>query len=351
MSHRATFRRILGMDRLESREVLSAGGPSAEAQYMIELINMARTNPSQAANVITSNLDADVQATIKYFNVDLQSVKNDIASSTPVPPLAWNDQIASAALGHSQDMANTGVQSHTGSNGSTIENRLDQAGYTNRLSGGEDAYAYSTSAGEAIQAFLIDWGVADHGHRNNILQPGASNDQLYHDIGIGIVNTNKANFGPKVVTVDFGHQTNEKAQLVGVAYNDNNHDGLYSMGEGAGNVEIDATNLSTGQTKTTYTWDAGGYQIPLDPGTYNVTAKVGNQVVRSQTISINDQNVKVDYNLSQPWQAPAAQTVTAPTPVAAPVVAAPTPAPAAPTNSSPFSWLSSWSSWTARKSS
>ena len=36
------------MDRLENRQVMASGGPSDQAQYMLELINEARTNPAAA---------------------------------------------------------------------------------------------------------------------------------------------------------------------------------------------------------------------------------------------------------------------------------------------------------------
>src|SRR5579883_1508081 len=104
---RPTFRRTLRLERLESREVLSGGGPSAQAQYMLELINLARTNPAAMADRVTSNLDADVIATVNYFNINLQDVRNQLASTPAKPPLAWNDQLAQAAQGQSQDQANT----------------------------------------------------------------------------------------------------------------------------------------------------------------------------------------------------------------------------------------------------
>ena len=84
------------------------------------------------------------------------------------------------------------------------------AGYTNVASSGENAYAYSTSAEEAMQAFLIDWGVPSDGHRINIQQPGVSAQNAYRDVGIGIVQTNPSNpsFGPMVITQDFASQAN-----------------------------------------------------------------------------------------------------------------------------------------------
>ena len=51
---------------------------------------------------------------------------------------------------------------------------------------------------EAMQAFLIDWGVPSDGHRINIQQPGVSPQNAYTDAGVGIVQTNPSNpsFGP-----------------------------------------------------------------------------------------------------------------------------------------------------------
>ena len=359
------FRRTLRLETLESRELLTAGGPSAEAQYMLELINLARTNPAAAAQEVTSNLSSDVQATLKYYNVDLNQAKQEIASSALRPPVAWSDTLAATATGQSQYQADNAVQTHIGANGSALNQRLDSAGYTNRASDGENAYAYSQSVGHAMEAFLIDWGVASKGHRNNLLQPTATADQFYREVGIGIVNTNKPGFGPKVITQDFARQNGSKADLLGVAFNSNAGDGQYHQGEGQGNVEIDATNLATGQTKSTLTWDnGGGYQIPLDPGSYSVSAKVGNQVVRTQQVTIQDQNVKVDYNLSQAWQGSAAAPVsisassvsarqtTAPAPAPAPtpiVVAAVQPTVTSTPASVGSSWGASWTSWTAVK--
>ena len=70
--------------------------------------------------------------------------------------------------------------------------RMQAAGYTNIAPTAENAYAYSTSAEEAMQAFLIDWGVPSDGHRINIQQPGVSAQNAYRDVGIGIVRPTRA---------------------------------------------------------------------------------------------------------------------------------------------------------------
>ena len=268
---------------------------------------------------MTTNLDANVQATIQYYNVDLNAVKQQLSSATPRPPLAWNDQLAQAATKQSQYQSDTATQTHYGPNGNTPSQRIDATGYANRVASGENAYAYADSVDNAMRAFLIDWGPTGLGHRTNILQPNASGNQIFREVGIGIVNTNQPNFGPQVITQDFATSSSSLPELVGVAYNDPTHLGQYTMGSGVGNVEVDATNLATGKTNSTLTWDAGGgYQIPLAAGNYQVVAKENGQVIRTQNITIGNQNVEVDFNLSQPWQTP--------TPAPAPIVT-PSPAP------------------------
>ena len=370
MSSRSTLRRSFGMEALESREVLSAGGPSAEAQYMLELINMARTNPGTAAQWVKSHLDSDIIATLNYYNVDVNSVANDIAASQSRPAIGWSDTLSGTASKQSQDQVALGQQTHSGADGSSLSQRLDNAGYNDRAIAGENAYAYSRSVDHAMEAFLIDWNVSSLGHRKNILQPDATPNQFYREVGIGIVSSSRADLGPKVITQDFGRQASSKAELVGVAYNDQNGNGAYDMGEGQGNVQINATNVANGKVAATQTWDSGGgYQLNLDPGTYQVVAKVGDRVVRTDQININDQNVKVDYNLSLPWQAPRnsvgvsnssalASLSSAPVSVPQLITPPPAPAPAAPTPvavasvatiAAPKGWLNSWYSWTASK--
>jgi uncharacterized protein YkwD len=299
---RFKFRRSLRFENLESRQLLSSGGPTDQEQYMLQLLNEARTDPAAAAQQITSDLTPEEMATINYYGVNLQATEQKIASATPQPPLAWNSALASSAQSQSQYMANTQVQSHTGANGSTPQQRMEQAGYGTLASSGENAYAYSTSVEEAMQAFLIDWGVPSDGHRDNIQQPGVSADDAYRDVGIGIVQTNSSTFGPLVITQDFASQPNEQAQLVGVAYDDTAGTQFYEPGEGQGNVQIDAVNLQSGQLYSTQTWDSGGYELSLPAGQYAVIASVNGEVVQNVNVTVGNVNVEQDFILSNPWQ-------------------------------------------------
>jgi hypothetical protein len=202
-------------------------------------------------------------------------------------------------------MADNQYQSHTGSDGSSADDRISASGYTNAKSTGENAYAYAGSVDNAMQAFLYDWGVADAGHRRNLLQPGVSADDSFRDVGIGIVNTggklSSGKVGPVIVTQDFGSQANDQAKLVGVAYSDNDGDDFYTPGEGAGNVRIDAQNLDSGKTASTTTWSSGGYELSLAPGRYKVTASQNNVVIQDVNVTVGTVNVEQDFLLSDKW--------------------------------------------------
>jgi uncharacterized protein YkwD len=357
---RPKFRRSLRFDNLESRQLLSASAPTAEQQYMLEMVNAARTNPAATADWLKNNITPDVQATLNYYHVDLNATLKTIANAPAKPPLAWNTNLANAAQSHSQDMANTKVQSHSGSDGSTIDSRIQASGYGATASTGENAYAYASDVKQAMEAFLLDWGVADQGHRRNLLQANVPTSQAFQEIGIGIVHTNNATFGPVVVTQDFARSANPQAQLLGVAYSDNQGTGQYGPGEGQGNVQVDAINLANGQTYSTQTSAAGGYQMALPAGQYQVISSVNNKVIQSSPMSIGSDNVEVDFVLTNPWDGrnrqdvinsvmPAAATpapAPAPTPTPAPAVSAPASISSSVSTDAPTSF-GSWTSWKA----
>lgn len=374
---RPKFQRSPRFDSLESRELLSGTAATAEQQYMLQLVNTARTNPVATANWIRNNITPDIQATLDYYHVDLNSTLQTIAKAPPKPPLAWNSNLANAAQGHSQDMVNTKVQTHAGSDGSTIDSRIQQSGYGATASTGENAYAYAGNVDQAMQAFLLDWGVADQGHRRNLLQANVPSSQAFQEIGIGIARTNDPKFGPVVVTQDFARPAVAKAQLLGVAYSDTQRDGRYGIGEGQGSVQVDAVNLATGKVSSTQTSSVGGYQMELSPGQYQVVSSQNDKVIQSSPVSIGSDNVEVDFVLTNPWDgrsrqdvlnslspnsgsavstfaastpAPAPTPTPTPTTTSAPVVtiAARTPVPAQVSTAAPTS-LGGWSSWKANQ--
>ena len=361
---RPSLRRTPKLESLETRQVLSSvGGPTPDKQYVLELINLVRTNPSAAADRFTNNLSNDVQATLRQYGLTPDGLRSDLKAATPLPPLAYSDALASTAQSQSQDEASMGKQTHTGANGSSLGDRLKSANY-NLATAGENTYAYANDVDQAMQSFLFDWGVADRGHYKNLLQPGVSADKSYKDVGVGLVKTQGNGVGPLVITTDFGAERNEGPQIVGVVYNDKNHDNFYTPGEGQGGVTITATDPA-GQTYSVQSWQSGGYQIPVPGGSdYSITASVNGHVIQSRNVHVDGVNSKVDFVLDgtpPPVVVPIVARALAPTPAPA-QTPAPTPvkvmipmrvavtAPVVPaiaaTSGSP-SWLSRWSKWNA----
>ncbi|MFM7319688.1 MAG: CAP domain-containing protein [bacterium] len=307
-----------GLDQLESRQVLSSGGPSDQAQYMLELINEARTNPSAAAQRAATTDLAELSMTMDYYGESISAATSAIANAQPKQPLAWNDKLAAAATMQSQYQANSGVQTHSGPNGMDLNARMAANGYDGEVLSTENAYAFAQSVDNAMQAFLMDWGVADKGHRRNIQQTNVGKDQSFNEVGVGIISTSNKNLGPLVVTQNFARSSkNPTPKLVGVIYNDMNRNDFYTPGEGIDMVQIRAQNLTTGEVSTVNNWDSGGYQMDLSPGRYRVSARRGMKALGVQDVTVGNENVKIDF-VANPDIAPTVNDSGNDTPAATP---------------------------------
>jgi hypothetical protein len=108
-------------------------------------------------------------------------------------PLAFNDQLAASAQRHSRDMADTGRVDHTGSDGSSIEQRIAASGYggENGYSAwGENIYGGGLAGIDAAWTFWTNSSV----HRNNLLS------ERYREIGIGVATSENGTY----YTLNFG---------------------------------------------------------------------------------------------------------------------------------------------------
>jgi uncharacterized protein YkwD len=83
-----------------------------------------------------------------------------------LPPFLWHNTLAHAAREHSRDMSETGVLTHTGSDGSTIRERIERAGITDATSWSEVA-----SRGRRTPEAVVEAWMASDGHRGNLLHP------------------------------------------------------------------------------------------------------------------------------------------------------------------------------------
>jgi len=95
----------------------------------------------------------------------------------PAPPLNWNYQLESAALGHATDMADKGYFNHNSLDGRTMQSRINESGYTlNGFRGikvGENIAFGQESIAEVMEGWL-----KSPGHCRNLMDPA------FKEIGI-----------------------------------------------------------------------------------------------------------------------------------------------------------------------
>ncbi len=274
--------------------------PSVYEQYMLELINRARLNPN-----------AEVE---RYYTIDLNSnpvkdwnyyLNNGLASgtinSTAKQPLVFNSRLIDSSRAHSQWMLDTDIFSHdengTGT-GVHLSDRLNVVGYNYSAAAENIAWRGTTGTPDITSFATLSHGslFQSSGHRRNLL------NDTYREIGLGVLpgefTSNSTSYNAVVTTQNFGLSFNSPVFLTGVAFDDLTvDDNFYTVGEGLRGILVTAENQISGQSFTTTTMDAGGYQIALAAGTYNLTFSVGSTTVGFvSSVTIDTKNVKVDFN-------------------------------------------------------
>lgn len=114
---------------------------------------------------------------------------NEARQDNGCQPVEENGQLAAAAQGHSQDMADNGFFDHLSPDGSNFVDRAAQAGY-------DAAMSENIAAGQdSAEATFEDW-MDSEGHRENILNCEAK------AVGVGV---GEASDGTLYWTQKFGH--------------------------------------------------------------------------------------------------------------------------------------------------
>jgi uncharacterized protein YkwD len=103
-------------------------------------------------------------STSSSYQNEIANLINNARAAAGLTPLTVNAQLTAAALGHSIDMACHGLISHSGSDGSSAQERIAAAGYVASLSS-EIIY------GSGYPQTAFDWWMSDQTHRDEILNP------------------------------------------------------------------------------------------------------------------------------------------------------------------------------------
>jgi uncharacterized protein YkwD len=107
------------------------------------------------------------------FGQQVVDLINQHRISRGCQPFNLSPQISAAAQAHSQDMALNDFVGHTGSDGSSVGQRLTRAGYDWRM------VAENIAAGQSTPEAVVDSWMGSSSHRANIL------NCALRDIGVG----------------------------------------------------------------------------------------------------------------------------------------------------------------------
>ena len=285
------------LEELEARLLLAVGEPSIYDQYLLELINRARSDPAAEAARLGISLQEGLPAGVTISTASKQ-------------PLAFNTDLLEAAQGHTLWMIeNESFQHNEGSQ--TPLQRVTAAGY--------DPTTFDENLGVIEQAdgFPDPLTGTEDLHRQIFLdsatlgrtQRRALMDDDFREAGVGVLAGAVTGGSAIAATEDLAARSGD-AFLTGVVYSNALVllDDFYTPGEGLGGVTVTASRVGGGAFTTT-TWDSGGYSLALAAGTYDVTFTGGGLtgIYQVNDVVIANKNVKQDLALDDP---PAAADLT-----------------------------------------
>jgi len=125
------------------------------------------------------------------FEHKVHILTNTIRQQHGLASLIWSEELARAARTHSRDLATSNTFSHTGTDSTTPEQRVQATGKTMRFLG-ENICGGRNSP----EAAIMDW-MNSPGHRVNILNP----DAVYLGVGFAYSENSRYRF---YVTQVFG---------------------------------------------------------------------------------------------------------------------------------------------------
>lgn len=277
--------------------------PDGNEQQMMWLMNRARSDPSAEGLWLATTDEPLIANSRDYFDVDIDMLQSEFDSYPVKPPAAFDVRLYNAAKAHSEDLIARDAQDHTGQ-----FDRIEDAGFNFGVARG-NVFSYSKSALHAHGGFNIDWGPGPgnmqtgRGHRISVMSLDDeyctyADGCFYSNVGIAMVSeTNPATeVGPLVTTGNYcqantSYPDHYNRFIVGTVWEDANGNSMYDPGEGKAGVTV----MPDSGTYFAVTSDSGGYAIPVEPGTYNVSF-TGASLEKdySKTVVVGDVSASLD---------------------------------------------------------
>jgi uncharacterized protein YkwD len=139
-------------------------------------------NPNQ--DLVCESTGAIQQNMVKFVN-NVREGEHRCGNLTfsPAGPVRWNPKLEMAALDHARDMAQNDELSHTGSDGSKVDVRIQKAGYRWRV------LAENISAGHQDSEDVVSSWLDSPDHCANLMDP------IVTEIGAACFRNPKSTYG------------------------------------------------------------------------------------------------------------------------------------------------------------
>ena len=259
----------------------TCGEPTADEQYVLQMINRARSDPKAEGKRLNLDLTEGLEAPEK---MRLEAK----------PPLAMNETLLKTARDHSKDMYDRGYFDHTSPDGKRFMQRIKDSGYAFSAIAENIAAGSKHTPAELQDLLVVDSDTPERGHRCNIF--GLHKETLkLREVGVGIYANEKKNTDDLtlLLTQDFGVLgVQAKPILTGVVYADKNANGFYDPGEGLAGVTV---KLDDGSAFA-ITNAAGGWAIPVSPGRYKLSVSGGDfESTATASVKVASDNIELDF--------------------------------------------------------
>ena len=153
-------------------------------QEIVEILNLARGNPKSFIPILEKHLATftddthyadkngreNLRIRTREGKAAVEKCIEFLRRAEPVRPVAANIQLELAAIDHAKDLCAHTDLMHNGSDGSSLQQRVERQGEWRGLLG-ENIDCGNRSALNAVMMMLIDDGVASRAHRANCLNP------------------------------------------------------------------------------------------------------------------------------------------------------------------------------------
>lgn len=262
-------------------------------QIPLELVNNAQVNP-------------EAEAARRGVGLNEGLASHTSISPSPKQPLAPDCRLMLAATRHSQDMIDRNYFAHDARdpapNGKTSSERASN------VDSGPSVYeniAMMPLNGRTERESVFESHVglfkSNAGHRENMLRE----DHNILELGVLIGDFTRTYdqgaraFPAVLMTQAYSNTSNQSnpfsdGYLTGVVFRNMLTDNdFYSIGEGVPGMGIEARSPS-GDVYGTSTGTSGGYRLTVSNGTYTVVSRIEERVFGLGTVTVADQNVKLD---------------------------------------------------------